>query len=130
MIALDTSGAVALVNRRDPNHLAAKEASTPGGLVAPALVLGEMAYMIGDRAGEPTLLRFLEGFEDGTTLLDCGDTDLPRVRELIQRYTDLRLGFADAAVIACAERIGGLVLTFDRRDFEVVAQDLPITLLP
>jgi predicted nucleic acid-binding protein len=39
------------------------------------------------------------------------------------RYADLPLGFADAAVIACAERAKAEVLTFDRRDFEVVRRE-------
>jgi predicted nucleic acid-binding protein len=33
------------------------------------------------------------------------------------------LGFADAAVIACAERRGGKVLTYDQRHFSVVARE-------
>jgi predicted nucleic acid-binding protein len=67
---------------------------------------------------------------DGSLLLDCGDEDPPRARELMVRFEDLRLGFADAAVIACAERNGGRVFTFDRRDLDVVARDVPITLVP
>jgi predicted nucleic acid-binding protein len=41
---------------------------------------------------------------------------------LLGRYADLRLGFADAAVVACAERNGGTVLTFDLRDFSVIGE--------
>ena len=52
------------------------------------------------------------------------------MRELIARFRDLRLGYADAAVVACAERNGGRVLTFDRRDFDVIAREVPITLVP
>jgi amidophosphoribosyltransferase len=33
-------------------------------------------------------------------------------------------------VIACAERNGGLVLTFDKRDLDVVASDVAITVVP
>jgi hypothetical protein len=39
------------------------------------------------------------------------------------------LGAADAAVVACAERNGGRVLTVDR-DFGVVAGEGTITVLP
>jgi predicted nucleic acid-binding protein len=46
------------------------------------------------------------------------------------RYGDLHLGFADASVVACAERNGGAMLTFDRRDFDVIARDVPITVVP
>lgn len=48
----------------------------------------------------------------------------------MMRFRDLSLGFSDAAVLACVERNGGRVLTFDRRDFEVVARDVSITLVP
>lgn len=37
---------------------------------------------------------------------------------------------ADSAVIACAERTGGRVLTLDRRDFTLVAVDADITIFP
>jgi predicted nucleic acid-binding protein len=62
--------------------------------------------------------------------IDYGETDLARIRELVARYADLSLGFVDAAVIACAERSGGRVLTFDLRDFGVVAAEGTITVLP
>jgi uncharacterized protein len=42
---------------------------------------------------------------------------------LVARYEDLRLGFADASVIACAERSGRRVLTLDLRDFGPVARE-------
>jgi hypothetical protein len=57
--------------------------------------------------------------------------DSDRAQQLTQRYRDLPLGFADAAVIACAERNGGRVLTIDRRHFPVVARgEKTITVLP
>jgi predicted nucleic acid-binding protein len=42
----------------------------------------------------------------------------------------LPLGSADAAVIACAERHGGRVLTLDRRHFGVVEREGTISLVP
>ena len=62
--------------------------------------------------------------------MDRGDVDPPRIRELTTRYADLLLGFADAAVIGCAGRNGGRVFSLDRRDFDVVARDGDITVLP
>jgi predicted nucleic acid-binding protein len=55
--------------------------------------------------------------------LDCGADDFPRIAELVDRYADLRLGLADASVIACAERSGPRVLTLDFRDFVPVARE-------
>src|SRR6476659_7250788 len=59
-------------------------------------------------------LAFPECIQRGETMLDCGDLALPRITTLMSRYSALPLGFADAAVVACAERNGGTVLTFDR----------------
>jgi predicted nucleic acid-binding protein len=72
----------------------------------------------------------LADLESGAYTLDCGEADLGRARQLVQRYEDLSLGYVDAAVIACAERNGGRILTFDLRDFGVVAAEGTITILP
>ena len=66
----------------------------------------------------------------GRFVLDCGEHDFSRVRHLVRRYADLPLGLVDAAVIACAERNGGRVLTLDLRHFGVVAREGALTLLP
>jgi len=55
---------------------------------------------------------------------------VPHIRALTRRYADLPLGFADAAVIACAERHGGRVLTRDLRHFGVVAREGRLIVLP
>ncbi len=73
---------------------------------------------------------FLQDLETGAYALDCGDQDFGRIRELVRRYDDLPLGFSDAAVITCAERNGGRVLTLDQRDFQVVGREGRITIVP
>lgn len=60
-------------------------------------------------------------------LLD--EADLPRIRALVTRYRDLPLGYADAAVVACAERNRAYVLTFDLRHFMPVASEGTIRLV-
>jgi uncharacterized protein len=132
VITLDTSGLFALLNRRDPAHAKVRKAllSDPGPYLVPAGILGEITYLLERRYGVRTLDTFLADLENGTFRLECGDNDLRRVRVLVDRYADLPLGFADAAVIACAERSGGAVLTLDRRDFGVVAREGKIVILP
>jgi predicted nucleic acid-binding protein len=132
VITLDTSGLFALMNRRDPAHQKVRKAllADPGPYLVPAGILGEISYLLERRYGIKALDAFLEDLESGTFRLDCGEGDLARVRALASRYADLPLGFADAAVIACAERNGGAVLTLDRRDFGVVAREGRIVLLP
>lgn len=132
MITLDTSALFALMNRRDPDHVAVREAleKDRGPYLVPAGILAEIAYLLEHRYGVATLDTFLGDLEAGLYRLDCGDRDLPRIRVLVNRYASLPLGFADAAAIACAERHGGVVLTLDRRDFTVVAGEGTIAVLP
>jgi predicted nucleic acid-binding protein len=56
--------------------------------------------------------------------------DASGLRELVVRYADLPLGFADASVVACAERRRAAVLTLDRRHFDVVAAEGTIRVVP
>ena len=132
LITLDTSALFALLNRRDPDHEPVKAAflADPGPYVVPAGTLGELSYLVERRLGSEVLDALLGDLQEGALSYESGENDLPRVRELIRRYADLRLGFADAAVIACAERQGGRVLTVDRRDFDVVAREGTIHVVP
>ena len=131
MLVLDTSAVVALQDRRDrmyPRALAAIQGE-PGPFIVPVGIVAEVDRVLTTRAPGATT-HLLGSLIDGSLLMDCGDQDPPRILELLGRYGDLHLGFADAAVVACAERNGGRVLTFDRSTFEVVSRDVPISLVP
>lgn len=132
MITLDTSALYALLNRRDRAHRAAvlDLEADEGPYLVPAATLGEIAFLVESRLGVEVLDLLLADLQGGAFSLDCGEDDLGRARELVRRYADLPLGFVDAAVIACAERNGGRVLTFDRRDFGVVAAEGTIAIRP
>jgi predicted nucleic acid-binding protein len=131
VITLDTSAIVALVNRADVRHGdAARALADHGPTVVPVTILAEVAYVLGRRLGPIATVGFLRGLEQGDALLDCGDVDVPRIRELMGRFTEPALAFTDAAVVACAERNGGGVLTFDRAALEPVAREVPISLVP
>lgn len=129
LITLDTSALYALLDRRDPDHRSMVEAlrSDAGPFVVPAGILAEIAYLTERRLGLGALDTLLDDLEGGAYSLDFERDDLPRIRQLVQRYADLPLGFADATVIACAERNGGRVLTLDD-DFAVVAREGKIEL--
>ena len=131
MLTLDTSGLVSLLNKRDPDHERAKEAlgQAGGPYLVPAAILAEIGYLL-ERRMPGVVDQWLADLEAGRFVIECGDADIKRIRQLVGRYADLPLGFADAAVIACGERNGGLVLTFDVRDFGVVAREGTIKPLP
>ena len=131
-MTLDTSGLFTLLNRRDPDHERAKAAllDDTGPYLVPAGILAEISYLIEQRLTPRVLDAFLSDLESGGYTLECGEHDVARIRALVNRYADLPLGVADAAVIACAERHGGRVLTLDLRHFGIVAREGKLTLLP
>ncbi len=116
----------------DPDHERTKEAlfEDRGPYLVPAGILAEAAYLIENRLGTKVLDGFLADIESGGFTVECGEEDIGRIRELIGRYGGLPLGFADACVIACAERNGGKVLTLDLRHFGVAAREGHISILP
>lgn len=121
-----------MIDSRDPDHARARQAllADRGPYLVPAGILAEVAFMLEQHLGTRFLDLFLSDLESGAYMLECGERDLPRIRALVRRYDDLPLGFADAAVVACAERSGGRVLTLDLRDFGIVASEGRIQLLP
>lgn len=77
-----------------------------------------MHFLKGFVRGEDQLLEWLgEGF---VRTAELGREDLPRIRELMRKYADLPMDFADAALVRVAERERiHRVFTLDRRDFEI-----------
>ncbi len=132
MITLDTSALFIAMNRETPRHAEFLNffASYKGPLIIPAGIMSEVTYLVEARLGLQTVEVFLEDIELGSYVLDCGEQDLPRIRELVRRYGDMPLGYADAAVIACAERNGGRVSTIDLRHFAAVAREGTIQIVP
>jgi uncharacterized protein len=124
VLTLDTSALYALLLRRDTHHESMLEArdADPGPYFVPAGILAEIGYMLQVRSRARAVEALLTDLASGAYTLDCGERDMLRIRDLLVRYEDLNLGFADASVIACAERHKGKVLTSDRRHFDVVAR--------
>jgi uncharacterized protein len=132
VITLDTSGIVAVLNKHDTNHRLAVDALSrrTDHQVVPAPILSEVAFVLESRGHSGVLDQFLDAIDRGELTIDCCEGDIGRVRRLMKRYADLPLGFADAITIACAERSGGDVLTFDHRHFGVVAREGEISVVP
>lgn len=137
MAAVADSGAIyGLYNRRDRHHraLRAAIAHEPGAILIPTAILSEVDYLLGAKLGVSAELDFMDDILGGAfTLESFTVADLRRSRELVDQYTTLDIGLADAAVIATAERLGTRrILTVDERHFRVVraADGKPFTLLP
>jgi predicted nucleic acid-binding protein len=130
VLTLGASAVVALTDPGDRHHRAAVDALASRSVVPvlPAGILAELDRLL-PRDPANGIDGVLGSLIDGSILLDCGDVDPPRIRELLRRYHRLGLTFADAAAIACAERHGGAIMAFARA-FEEVAADGLITLAP
>lgn len=121
MILIDAGPLVALINTADRDHEACKSAlerlSEPLGTVWPAVT--EAMYLLrGSWIAQKALCDMLE--EHAVEILSLTAADLPRIRELMQKYRDLPMDLADAALVRVAERERiRRVFTLDRRDFTI-----------
>ena len=120
----DTSGIVALYDRRDANHTRVLDCvqRESGPIIVPSAILAEIDYMLRVNLGIDAELQFFAGFAVGAyTLESFTSADLLRCRKLIETYRDHDLGLCDAAVIATAERLRIYrILTIDERDFRLI----------
>ena len=133
MITLDTSGLLAFMNARDDLHAECVNVlqRDPGPFVLPAGILAEIAWILEARYAPSVEYSFLQDIRSGAFAVDWSIADIDRIDEIVRRYADLEVGLADAAVVACAERHGGRILSTDRRHFPVMERgEKKITVLP
>lgn len=88
--------------------------------IVPSPVLVEVDYFLDGFAG--TFLTVLEQVRSGAFVVeDLITEDYERADEVLRTYTDLNVGFVDAAVLAVTERLGETKLaTLDHRHFGVM----------
>ena len=135
MIAIVDSGPLyAAVDADDDDHLRCLDVLESGGfeLIVPALVVAEVAYLVGRRLGAATEAAFLRGLSAVEVEAPSVD-DWPNIAALVQRYGDFPLGGTDASVAVLAERLGtDLIVTLDRRHFAAIRMNngRPFRLLP
>jgi predicted nucleic acid-binding protein len=124
MLVVDAGPLYAAAATRDRNHRRSIEllSSAPRPLVVPALVVTEVAYLLGDRIGAHAEVAFARSLERGELLVEpVLDSDWRRIVELTEQYADLPLGIVDASVVVLAERRDlDTIATLDRRRFATV----------
>jgi len=125
-----------MANEQDRHHARCVEwfETAPGPLLLPAPILTEVCYLLERERGAAVEAAFLRSVRDEIfTLVALTREDLDRMAELVEIYSSLPLGAADASVIAVAERLKlPEVATLDRRHFTVVRPKHvdALTLLP
>ncbi len=124
MLIVDAGPLYAAAATRDRNHRRSIEllTSAPRPLAVPALVVTEVAYLLGDRIGSHAEVAFARSLERGELLVEpVLDSDWRRIAELTEQYEDLPLGIVDASVVALAERRDlDTIATLDHRHFATV----------
>lgn len=123
-LIFDTGPLVAIADRDDVSHAPCRRVMDESGelIVIPSPVLPEFDYLTARSMGAGPMVSMLRDIESGAVLVEALIAeDYPRVRELIDRYADLDVGFVDAAVLAIVERLGEPKLaTLDHRHFAVM----------
>lgn len=121
MILADAGPLVALLHREDIHHQCCAATlrslrdrlGTTWPVMTEAMHLLSFSWQAQDALWEMNALQVLH-------ILPLGAGDLPRMRQLMQKYRDLPMDLADASLVRVAEREGiRRIFTIDRRDFAV-----------
>ena len=120
---VDTGALVAVFNRADRHHAAAAAwlASVRGGLLTTEAVVTETAYVL---AASPqhqcAALRWVQRARAADLLCVQAVEDHAVIAAILERYASLPCDYADATLIALAEKTGvAAIATIDQRDFSV-----------
>jgi predicted nucleic acid-binding protein len=121
VIIADTGFWLALANRRDRYHAAARTAaaSIRERLVTTWPVMTEVCHLLAARVGTVSQLAFLRSARMGAfDVFSLTAEHLPRIEALMDRYRELPMDLADASLVVLAEHLGsGRIVSTDRRDF-------------
>lgn len=119
-VLVDASALIALLDRDDGQHERCvetlKQIRDPLATVWPALT--EAMHLLADTPRGPDALCDMVS-DAALKLLPLEAPDLARMKQLMQKYRDLPMDFADAALVCAAERERlTRIVTFDRH-FEI-----------
>jgi predicted nucleic acid-binding protein len=131
---LDTGPFVALLDRSEKNHERCLGffRDYKGRFLTTEAVLTEVVYLLGPAFSlqKPALEFILRG---GADLVAQTPKSLRRATQLMEKYADVPMDFADATLVALAEETGvHRILTLDRRGFSTyrIASRKAFTIFP
>jgi predicted nucleic acid-binding protein len=135
-IVLDTSGFLAAIDESQRFHESTREVleEAQTSLVLSPFVLAELDYLVPTRIGLDAEVAVLGEVERGAYQLEPFSVEeVKAARQLIERYSDLGIGLADASNVVLAHRHDTLdILTLDQRRFRTLTgpHGQPFRLLP
>jgi predicted nucleic acid-binding protein len=136
VIVLDTAGLYAALDANESMHgraVAALAGAAPPRLLSP-FVLAELDYLAAARVGHAAQMAVLAEVIRGAYLLETFTAeDVGHAQRVMDRYSDLGIGLADASVVVLAHRHRTLdLLCTDARHFRALRGPggRPFRLLP
>jgi hypothetical protein len=120
-LLLDTGALVSLLDESQARHREFVDFfdSWRGAVVSSEAVLTEATHLLGGvRGGTEACVEFF--IAGGAVVVPSSQATLRRCSELLRKFADLPMDFADATLVALAEELQtDLVFTTDRRDFSL-----------
>ena len=134
IVLLDTGPWVALLDKSENRHneCSAWLKNFEGDILSTEAVLTEVLYLLDFslKAKQGALEFVLTG---AVTLVPSSMESLEAVKELLTKYQDLPMDFADATLVELANELNvGHIVTFDQKDFSVYrfGKNKSFTILP
>ncbi|MFH1570244.1 MAG: PIN domain-containing protein [Gemmatimonadota bacterium] len=105
-VLVDSGPLVALFDGSDADHRRCVDwlASWDGILLTTPSVITEVAHILGRRCGQGCQIDFVQWAAQSLRCDDGTSQDLPRIAAIMAKYRDLPADFADASLVAMAER--------------------------
>jgi predicted nucleic acid-binding protein len=120
-LLLDTGAFVSILDRTQSKHVECKKffEHWDGIIVTTEAVLTETSHLLKNIPnGVATCIDFV--LRGGAILVPATQGALRRINELVRKYGDLPMDYADATLVALAEELStNMVFTLDRTDFEI-----------
>jgi hypothetical protein len=123
MTLTDTGPLVALIDKRDPNHIACMQTSQqlpPGPLVTTWPCLTEAMYLLGKVGGHHYQEKLWKLRSAGRLVLhELSFAETDRVEALMARYSNVPMDLADASLMVAAESLSLLQIFSIDSDFYI-----------
>jgi predicted nucleic acid-binding protein len=126
MAVIDASVYIALVNTREREHASSwawfeRARATDESIVAPAILLSEVAAALSRGVGDPTLAHRVTQQLARSEVISLVPVTMVMAEHAAEMAADHRIRGCDAVYVALADRLGETLVTLDRQQLERVA---------